>query len=289
MEKIFIRLHLPCPQAPYWAVIVGENYEYQDSACHVSLDCLQVKLWIFPTHFGFSGGPWIDTTLDGFTADVWSSKDAPWWINSVRSNLISTILNGETVLLHAIATKLYFGTISKSLDVDEDGDGTIDEQGLFEGEVNNELRARCSTSQWNIVTPYGRMYTFGQLNAEFRRSWVDDRGTFAMIIGQCRLLKLRKSTVDVDHSVLWQIFTAISSLPNIALKTYRNPLSLIDIYVPHAQISFSDFRLRDAELLHESAVKLRQEYNQFTYKYPGVLENIAWDIFIGHVLSCLQD
>lgn len=83
--------------------------------------------------------------------------------------------------------------------------------------------------------------------------------------------------------------SALCSLPSSAVKFYFDPLSLIDIYVPHCEISFSDFRLRDAQLLQKSAVKLRQEYDQFVHENPGVLENIAWDMFIGEMLSCLRD
>lgn len=212
IEKISIQLHLPRPQAPYWAVIIGENYEYEDGSCHASFDRLQAKLWFFPTHFRFSGGPWIDATMEGFAVDVRSSKDAPWWINSLRSNLVTTVLNCETILLHAINTKLYFGTITKSPQGDGGG---VDKQGLNEGEANDELRARCSISQWNIATPYGRMYSFGTLTAEFRRSWVEDTGTFAMVAEQCRWLKLRSTEVEEDRSIPWCVYHNNFELPQV--------------------------------------------------------------------------
>lgn len=200
IDKISITLHFPRRQAPYWAIITSEKYEYEDGLCHASLDRLQAKLWFCPAHFRFSAGPWIETTLDGFVVDVHTSRNAPWWINALRTNLITTILNGQTILLHTINTKLYFGTITEA----QNGhDGDVDKPGLNDRVANNELRVRCSISQWNIATSYGRMYSFGTLTAELRRSCVEHRGTFVMIAEQCRWIKLRDTEVFEDRSILW--------------------------------------------------------------------------------------
>jgi len=63
---------------------------------------------------------------------------------------------------------------------------------------------------------------------------------------------------------------------------------MVDIHAVRSDIIFSNFRLRDAELLKETASKVKEEYIQHSHRHPGLMENIAWDLFINEVLSALK-
>ncbi|KDR85505.1 hypothetical protein GALMADRAFT_365327 [Galerina marginata CBS 339.88] len=290
IEKLGILFHRPRLQAPYWAIITAQNYELKDDASHVSLDQLQAKLWFFPVLFRFTGGPWIEATLDGFKIRIITSKNCPLWIERLRNNLIYTVLNGETIRLQSLKTKLFLSTITAA----EGYNDEVYKPGFNEAETQDEIRVQCTASQWYISTWHGRMYSFGDLQAELRRSWVEDRGSFVMIAKESRWLKLpfvasAEQEASRKSSTVWQILHALYSLPSNLVKICWEPLSTIDIYAPRCDITFTDFRLRDAELFHQAATKLKQQYNKYEERYPGIMEEVSWDLFVGAVLSVCQE
>lgn len=86
-----------------------------------------------------------------------------------------------------------------------------------------------------------------------------------------------------------QLLHALYSLPLNVLDVCKDPLSIIDVYAPRTDITFGDFRLRDAELFYHGATKVKDEYCKLETRYPGIVENFAWDIFVYGVLSTFQD
>lgn len=188
IKQIGVKLHRPRRDSPYWAIIAIDGLEYTDKKCQVSLQRCETKLWILPVLFRFTAGPWIAVTLRGFTVFVNSSRDNPWWVEGLRRNLLSTILNGETIRLNHSDTKVYLSSLTKSMGGYSD---EVETSGLHEDEPPEELRVRSSLSQWHILSAWNsRMYTFDDLEAELRRSWVADRGSFVMIAKGCRWTKV---------------------------------------------------------------------------------------------------
>lgn len=188
IKQIGVKLHRPRRDSPYWAIIAIDGLEYTDKKCQVSLQRCETKLWILPVLFRFTAGPWIAVTLRGFTVFVNSSRANPWWVEGLRRNLLSTILNGETIRLNHSDTKVYLSSLTKSMGGYSD---EVETSGLHEDEPPEELRVRSSLSQWHILSAWNsRMYTFDDLEAELRRSWVADRGSFVMIAKGCRWTKV---------------------------------------------------------------------------------------------------
>lgn len=72
------------------------------------------------------------------------------------------------------------------------------------------------------------------------------------------------------------------------LRMCTDPISTVDVYASRADITFGDFRLRDAELFHHGAIQLKEEYYKSEIRYPGIMEDFAWDMFVQAVLATSQ-
>ena len=187
VRTLSLRLHIPRPSNPRWATISLSGITSRDSDCTVSLASATLSLWFFPVLFGFTAGPWVTTSLDGFSARVFSSKRIPRWVDLLRGNIIYTILDGDTIRLHNLKTKIFFSGLTGS---EEGYDGEVEKPGVRPGEEHDEIRVRLAASQWHIMNTRHRMYNFGELEMELRRSWVDGRGSFVMISEGGRWVKL---------------------------------------------------------------------------------------------------
>ncbi|KAF8167577.1 hypothetical protein B0H34DRAFT_645288 [Crassisporium funariophilum] len=289
VKYIGFSLHLPRPTDPYWATISLNGYEYEDHSCHVTLNSTLAKLWFFPVLFRYSSGPWVAATLDGFKIRVFASTDTPWWMEKIRTNVIETILNGDTIRLHDLKTRIFFSALTASKDGYQ---GEVEKPGLAKDEAQDELRLKCYASQWHIFNQKYRIYTFGNLEADLRRSWVEDRGSFVVIATDTRWTKLsvlpyRESTRRPSR--FGEFMHAIFRFPADLFKICRDPMSTMDLYVPNCEVTFSQFRLRDAQIFHEGATSLKLQYDEFNGRNPGVLHDFAWDLFVNGVLAVCQD
>ena len=65
-------------------------------------------------------------------------------------------------------------------------------------------------------------------------------------------------------------------------------MSAVDIYASRVDMTFGDFRLRDAELFHHGAMQMKEEYCKSETRYPGIMQDIAWDMFVHAVLATFQ-
>ncbi|KAF8203964.1 hypothetical protein BJ912DRAFT_1090964 [Pholiota molesta] len=232
IKSIRVTFHWPRRLSPFWAIVTADDFNYADEECDVALKRLEAKFWIFPVFFRFTAGPWIDTTLDGLKIHVRSSNTTPWWITDIRNNLLSTVLIGETIRLHNLTTKIYLGSSPAQLPINdsdiedeepneeepneeepnEDSEESNEEDKtedppIEEGTNSNELRARGAASQWQMVSPWNsRIYSFDHLEAELRRSWTEESGSFSMIAMNSRWIKVPAySRMDVypRSSELW--------------------------------------------------------------------------------------
>jgi hypothetical protein len=86
-----------------------------------------------------------------------------------------------------------------------------------------------------------------------------------------------------------QIFRGVYRFPLNLFRIYYDPMSILNISIPQCDITLDNFRLRDAELLKQAALKLKQEYCDFEIRHPGIVEEIAWDIFVKTIPSLFAD
>ena len=183
-----VSLHIPRRSNPRWATLTVYDYEFKDSECHVSFTKVHVTFWFFPFLLRFTAGPLASVELHDFRLRVFSSKATPGWVEFLRRNLITTVLTGEMIRLDDFKTKVTFSTITGATD---GFSGPVEKPGVPHGEEQDEIRVSASWEQWHILNNWqGRMYTFGKLDAQLRKSWVEERGSFVMIAEECRWTKV---------------------------------------------------------------------------------------------------
>ncbi|TFK42059.1 hypothetical protein BDQ12DRAFT_710376 [Crucibulum laeve] len=280
--------HLPRPSAPHFGTLYVENFEYKDPNVHYSCGTLEVALWFFPVVFRRSNEPIAFSKVDDFRLRVFKSASEPWWIARLRNNVVSTFLNGETTRLHDLKTRIYFNSLTGITGTKGDSlTGEVEKPGLKPGEEQDEARVKASIEEWQICNLQEQMYTFGKLDVEVRRSWVEERGTMVMIAENCRLNKLpsftQRQATWWQRNMIWEFIHGIVTFPHLLFKIVRNPLFATDLHILRTDITYDEFRLRDAEMFKQSAMMARRQY--ITHKDDGMYREVGWDTFMGMVLA----
>ncbi|PBL00230.1 hypothetical protein ARMGADRAFT_982213 [Armillaria gallica] len=249
IAKIYFTGHFPRISNPRIGLFKVLGYEYRDDACHVSIVELDITLWIFPQSLRFTSGSLATVEIHDFRVRVFSSSKTPVWLQKLRRNLVFTVLNCHTVRLDDILTEIVLN------------------------DESDETRLSGYSNQWHIHNVFNqRMYTFGRLDAQLRRDWLDDHGSLAFIARECRWIKL--PTLQQSES-RWQYlpYRIISLFPKI-----YDPISTVDIYISRTDITFDHFRIRDVELFRQGATTFKLNIEKLRQR--GSLESFTWDAFM---------
>lgn len=66
----------------------------------------------------------------------------------------------------------------------------------------DEMRMSASTRGLHLNNREGRIYTFGKIDAQLRRNWTAERGTFVMVAEECRWIMVPCRS-QMDHVPSW--------------------------------------------------------------------------------------
>ncbi|CAA7265868.1 unnamed protein product [Cyclocybe aegerita] len=196
IDSVKITFHIPRPISPYLITFDVKKYEYTDDKCRVSLEQLHAKIWFFPVLFRCTAGPWITVHMDGFGVRVYTSRKFPLWTAQLRDNVIYTFLNGETLRLHDINTKIDLNPLNppEPSIPGETAEIFIDN----EKEQAQEVAIQLSASQWHMLNPRRRLYTFGDLAIAYKRNWTEGHGSLCIIAKHSQWNKL-PSILSMDR------------------------------------------------------------------------------------------
>ncbi|KAF9535710.1 hypothetical protein CPB83DRAFT_842202 [Crepidotus variabilis] len=286
--KLSLRFHLPTSRKPSWAVIVAEECDFKDADCAVTFLRGASTLWFFPVFFRQTSGPWITTSLDGFSVIVFTSENTPRWVQLLRNNMIYTILDGETIRLNNLKSRIQFSTLTGSK---EGYNGQVEKPGLRPDEQHDEIKLHLEVSQWHIVNVRRRMYTYGDVKALLRRNWAEDHGSLIVCSEGSKWTKmpaLAQQEAYRKSSTFGQLFHSLYSFPSELFKIFRDPLTTVDLDVLGCDITFLYFRIRDAEILKQGAMKVRRDYQKFDDSHPGVLMTLTWDMLMYGICAVLN-
>jgi hypothetical protein len=161
LDKLTISLHLPTATIPHWATITAYGYNYTDDGSLVRCNKTIISLLFFPISFRHTARPWVTTTLDGFSIHIFTSEQTPRWFRLLRDDVFYSILNGDTICLHHLKTRLQFSGRSGS------NNQFIDNVPKSAGPQAEGNQLSFSSSQWHIASPRRRMYRFGNLVVTF--------------------------------------------------------------------------------------------------------------------------
>ncbi|OSD01145.1 hypothetical protein PYCCODRAFT_1504552 [Trametes coccinea BRFM310] len=143
---------------------------------------------------------------------------------------------------------------------------------------DDELRFSVLARRVHINNTEGRVYTFGAIDAQMRRNWVDDRGSFAMVAEECRWVKVHFPFERVAPRAWYtQLLSSLLHFPIDLIRTFNYPVSSLNLYVTRTDVTFESFRLRDAELFRQVVALAREK---------AITSRIDWsDVFFDAVLD----
>lgn len=183
--------HFPRPANPRWGTFTANNYEQKDTGCHFSLRQVEVTLWFFPVLFRFSQGPLLDVTLDDFKLRVWTSSNTPSWVQRMRRNLVSAILEGEILRCDNFGTSVGMSSMTATGVLDgQDSSAPPQKPGVEHPETQDDIRVTAHVDGCDIINWQKRIYSLGVITVQLRRSWVDNRGSYVMIAEECKWTKV---------------------------------------------------------------------------------------------------
>ncbi|KAF7977987.1 hypothetical protein HWV62_1825 [Athelia sp. TMB] len=217
IASIHFAFHIPRPSNPCWGTLTVIGYEHESPTCHFSISSLQTTLWFFPLLFRVSSGPWILTEVDEFRLRVFSSVDTPGWIQRLRVNLVGAILKGEILRCDEFATRLSLSSVTGVAE-GRSSSAPVEKPGVERPDLEDEIRITTDAKAYETKNWLDRIYSFGRMQAQLRKSWVDGRGSFVLV---CEV------------------------------KFCFDPSQLFDLRITRLDASFDTFRIRDAELLRQ--------------------------------------
>ncbi|RDB29187.1 hypothetical protein Hypma_016109 [Hypsizygus marmoreus] len=309
---LHVSLHLPRPSSLTLLTATLYDYHYTDPIHEVSLSKLYLVFSLFPN----VPETFISIVLDDFRVRIFSSMHTPGWVETLRRNLVSTALNGQTVRVDDFVTNIVLSTMGirgRKLIVEDDDEDEYqsdqdDEKKSCQPETgpenqntemnDDEAVVTLTVSQWHIKNFRGRLYSFGSLNAQLRRSWEPnvDRGTFVLVAKNCSWVLAPQpppvSPTPAHETGLYRLFlTALQFLRHpaaplfILFKTIHDPGSAVTLHVPRLDVVFDQFRLQDAELVRQGATFVRREYEGLKNKQSADVSGFFWDMLWQGVLG----
>ncbi|EIW87243.1 hypothetical protein CONPUDRAFT_161827 [Coniophora puteana RWD-64-598 SS2] len=250
--RVQIAFHIPTRTNPRWATFEAFEYEYKDAACHVAVSKTTAVLWLLPVYFGFTSYPLVSTELENFRLRIFTSRETPEWVRQLRANLVASILQGEIIRLDDFFVKMEFAPFTGTT---YPSDGEIVRPDGTHGDELDDVRVSAILDEYWTKNWAERLYTFASIEAQFRRSWLAERGSYVMIAKGLKWTKMltgdeREKRV---HTSSWrQLYESLTYLPRNIATIFTDPMHNLDISVPRLDVTFDDFRIRDAELLRQA-------------------------------------
>lgn len=208
IRSVQVRFHLPTPSLPRWFTLVSEGITYFSGTGSVSIETFSFTLWIFPVLFRHTAGPWVDVKIDGLKIQIPDGRTTPYFIQRLRTNLVNTLLRGETTRLDDFGTKLSFSGLTENTAGPEANDDnhphlttvtndckrsqttTPGLRAPSHSQSKDELRISSYLHGFHIHNTEGRIYTFGEVEAQLRRNWVENRGSFVLVAEESRWVRV---------------------------------------------------------------------------------------------------
>ncbi|KAL6307791.1 hypothetical protein BKA93DRAFT_823130 [Sparassis latifolia] len=316
-SHIALRFHLPTRRHPRWFTFSAKSMFYTCTTADISVSSLDTTLWAFPLLLRQTAGPWANVVLDGLRIRVYRSNATPEWIRRLRENLIGTICTGEILRLDDFWTNVELSGLSDTVLVSKLSGGSADHYDGGEERVANaageeeitdsdadweeeakeevdprkgekpllpvflhgkdEMRMSAFARQLHLHNTEARIYTFGRVDAQLRRDWNEDKGSFVMVAEEARWVRVHW-TYQREVTGFWtQLFTSLMQFPLDLSNVLRFPMGTINLYVTRADITFDEFRIRDAELIKQAFSIIREKTR---------LSDIPWgDVFFDALVA----
>ena len=162
--------------APPAAIITAYGYTYTDDEGLVRCDITIINLKPF-------AAPWLTLTIGDLSVRVFTSERTPRWIRQLRDDIFYSILNGETIRLQHLKTRVHFSRPSGSMNRFID---RVLNSASPQPDRNLCPQLSFTSSQWHIINTRQEMYRFGQLDLTSQRDWDNNSGTVSLVSNDSR-------------------------------------------------------------------------------------------------------
>lgn len=157
----------------------------------------------------------------------------------------------------------------------------VDPPPPFLNRETDEMRVSVSACQLHMHKPDGRIYSFRAIDAQIRRDWDTDRGSLVLIAEEGRWIRVHWP-YQREWTPWWtQMFTSVGQFPFDFFRFINFPMSTVDLYVNRADVVFDEFRLRDAELVRQGFMTLREKTALFGVSWGDAI----FDAFVKTVVA----
>jgi len=190
----------------------------------------------------------------------------------MRQNLIDAVLTGDVLQLDEFSTKLKLGGASKVLVKREDD--------VESESSSDEVQVTATAKGYRILNKEGRHYTFGGVIAQLRRDWVRGTGSFTMIAEKSKWERIPRPSMHLEFSTISRLVLTLIQVPVDLFMFYQHPMSFIDLNVERADITFDEFRIRDAELVIQGLTLLEQHAKRNGFGTVSEVGNLLFDMML---------
>ncbi|KAG6911260.1 hypothetical protein DXG01_002098 [Tephrocybe rancida] len=194
-NHVKIGVQLPNMSNLTFLTVAVYDYEFRNLQHHVSLSKLHLDVHLFP----IAPETFISIVLDDFRARITTSQNTPPWLQTLRQNLIRTVLNGKHIRLDDIQTKIILctrgvrGTTRTFPDSEDEDTKELEKSAAspispedtaeMQNTTDEESVVTLNASNWHIKGARRRLYRFASIDAQLRRAWDPDvdRGSLVFI------------------------------------------------------------------------------------------------------------
>ncbi|KAI0073726.1 hypothetical protein K474DRAFT_1677709 [Panus rudis PR-1116 ss-1] len=256
-----IQFHLPHRTLPRWLIFTSENILYTSETCDVSASKLSITCWIFPMLFRQTFGQWANVEIDDGRVRVHNGNSTPYFVKRLRQNVVGAVMTGDIYRVDDFKTKISFSGLTegnveeKDQDFSDNASPSLPNGKLHDQNGHNAPQPYLSKDQdelcitalargLHLHNHEGRIYTFGAVDAQFRRNWTADRGSFVMIAKENRWVHGPWPYQREKVTPWWlQLPSAILQFPYDLLHVLNYPVSTTNLYISRLDITFDEFRV----------------------------------------------
>ncbi|KAF8079169.1 hypothetical protein FPV67DRAFT_1467753 [Lyophyllum atratum] len=321
-SHLYVALHLPRSFKVTFMTATLYDYEYADPLHHVSLSKLHLEFSFLPAvpdtfiaavlddfrvrvFDSEHTPPWMKALREDLVSTVINGKHT-------RADHLKTKITFSSGSVQKKTVTIADDKLVQEVDHEDDAPGSCaDKDPECPPHVDDdEAILTLTASDWHIGGLRNRLYQFGTVDAQLRHSWEPQshRGSFVLIAtDSCWLLapgppaaSESNSRADVPAQVetTWPIYClriltwplqvlrrlVVSPIPTV-IRTIRVPSSVLNFHIPRLDVTFDRFRLRDAELVHQSAEFLARQYVRLETKEDMDVGGFVQDMFWAGIVA----
>ncbi|KAG5720367.1 hypothetical protein E4T56_gene21017 [Termitomyces sp. T112] len=296
LSSSHLKISLKLPKIPHMTFIttIIYDYDYIDPQHHVAVTKIYVEARLLPV----APETFINVVLHDFKVRIIQSQNTPSWLQIMRQNLIRTVLNGEYLRLDDFKTQITLctrGTVPNT--PARESVNLVDGKAREISTNSDQSVATLKASEWHIKGAQQRLYHFGSVDAQFRYSWDStcDKEVFALVAQNSSWVlaphpfdistreDCAQQTPSCFSNKLLFVLKAFLAFPLAFFKTIYDPPSALTLHSSRLDVTFDQFRLRDAELVRQSWEYLWRQYELLKDRKGMNMEGFVQDMLMAGI------